>query len=189
MAFIIKPGTVLLTRGDGKYSKMIAHGVGDYYTHALWIRSVDGNTVKVQEALVSGKKKGVVTHDVDTEYYKDLYRRNKLKICDFNIDNNSDFFTYCNTIEGTPYDYLSVFTIAWRRFLAFFKAKPTDILFKSKKDKHAVDCSEMIARGLHHLKGINVLGILDKTEYDFVRPQEIAVLYDKWSMKNDATQG
>lgn len=194
-----KAGLVMNTREDNIYSNTIQIGLGNYWSHTCWIREVKGDMLLIQEALGNTTKQVTSTWKPRTNY-DTLFENNRLKVMDFGIRDDAYFKLFCNDVEGTKYDYFSIFEIAITRLLRMLGLKrfPETFLrsrvftlgfYKLNSDfkpNKRMDCSELISRGLNHLLNIDVLGLLKKEDYDYVTPQLVSVLYDKLQLiKND----
>jgi len=177
-----KAGLVLNFRYNSFYSKTIRMS-GDYWTHSAWIRSVQDDVIYIQEALGSKTKK-VTTTGYSKDQLDRLFLNNELEILDFGIVPDEKFKKYTREIEGTPYDYFAIFELLIERVCLIFGRTPKKFLtskwgFKQNTSSKRVDCSEMVARGLNEIVGINVLRVLNLETYEQVSPQMISVLHSK----------
>ena len=190
-----KPGQVILTKYDNIFSNTIAMGLGNYFTHALWIREVSEDNLVIQQASGS-KSKQVKTKIISREHFENLFFENRTKLLDFKILPTDRFHKYCKSMEGIPYDYYSIFELFFIRVLTLF-GLDTDKLLRTRffkwitflysKDYSTpkkVDCSELISRGINELTNFDVLNTLKVSKYDLVTPQMIDILHYKLKQTN-----
>lgn len=185
-----KAGQVINFKNRGFFSKTIAMGLGNYWTHTGWIHTVKGDKILIQEALGSKTKK-VTINEYSRQTLVEKFEKGELKIMDFGIKPNEKFYTYAVIIDGLPYDYYAILELAVARLLTLFGINPSKFLefsvfnrvrmklnpyFTTKKK---VDCSEAISRGIAKLTMIDVIAELKVDKFEQVTPQLVSVLYDR----------
>lgn len=176
-----KKGLVLNFRNNGKFSKLITHGLAHYYSHtAIIVDDTNPDTVKLMHAD-GGKSKGVVEWDCDRGYLRDKFLKNELAVYDFKLPTHSqEFWSNLKEHVGKRYDYFTWLDIF---LIKVFKKRITNLTTKD-----FVDCSELIARIIDKYKcteeGAGVLQYLGKSRFEEILPQDIDTLFNKWKVYN-----
>ena len=170
----IKVGQVITFRGKKILNRIIQIGMGHYYSHAAWIVGMDGSKILIQEA--KGLTNRVSTNVYERSWILQQLDDNQIKIMDFKIRPNENFHQFVKEQEGKKYDYLTNLIHIWTRIRRLLGKSKVEIPYDTKD---TVNCSEMIARGIAHTTGINVLDVLNKKYYDQVTPQGLSNLHDR----------
>lgn len=183
----IKPGYTLVFKWQWFGSNIIAHGMGDYWTHTAKVLEVGTNTVTLQEAT-GGLLNATVRKTTYTKAELTRLIKNKtVGILKPNFKYNvEDIAAIAARYDGLKYDKPGILQITIYKIFEIFKKTPK--LEFITKDK--VICSEHCARFDYDLSGgtckLGYQEIEDapnceyNKSYDRLRPQEhyISVNYD-----------
>lgn len=154
---------VMFFSWDSFYSKAIRLATGSKWTHVGLVGEETDEGYVVYEAVNKGLVKSTYLKDTVNK----LIKEGKVTIREVEVKvRAAEFKQICDSYEGRPYDWLSIFNIAWA--ILFGKVA---LNFSGPK---AVICSEFVARVLYDASygKIDFAKEYDK-DFDLITPAEI----------------
>ena len=191
MVLELHTGLVIVTRENNIFSNSISMVLGHYWTHCYWIREVNEDNVLIQEASGTKSKK-VTSYWIPRYKIENYYEQNRLMCLYFGLDRfEEEFYNFCDDIENSPYDYFAGLELGIARFMTLFgfnserflKSKSFNFIRKKFNSNYTtekkVDCSELIARGLYEVAGLDIRETLKLNRFEDVAPQHLAIFHYK----------
>ena len=130
------------------------------------------------------KNKQVVERNWDKQAVYDKLNANTMILLDFKIPDNQLLVTTREKSIGLKYDYFTIFELAMIRFNRLFGKKMQQTKKNPNVTPKLVDCSELMARNIHILKGWDVKAIMNYSRFEQFTPQDIVTLYLKLKLLN-----
>ncbi len=156
----MKPGDILLFKGEDGISKMIAWGTGSKYTHVAVCVSPEMNLAI--EAITRGGVRARDIQKIKSEY--DVYRVKE----SYNLESTISHLVSC---LNNRYDYLGVIFLGLLKVLSKLGIPLKDIANTWQKDKDYF-CSELCYEAFFHGGGLDI--VPDVPEADITSPGDIA---------------